>query len=565
VAVADAVFSGTSGGAGTVDGTGGAARVSAPTLAFDGSGNLYFTGDDFVVRRMDPAGSVTTVAGQPEVPLVADGAGSGASFLATVGIAFDAGANSLYIGDNGVIRKVNLGTFAVTTIAGMNQMFGSVDGPALQAQFRGPSTLAYDGAGLLYIGDLYASNIRKLDLNAGMVSTFAGVPMPGYMDGPPGTAQFAQPGVLLLVDGKLWVGDGPNHVVRTVDLASRAVATVLGKQNASGLTDGNGSAALFGYPNRMAFDGVQTVWISDGPLRKIDVPTLTAKGPKDASGNWIGWRPTTSLAWGPDQKLYLGNQSNIERFDPATQRITVVAGVSTDTQHQDGNRLSALWQSPVGITTSADGTIWVRDGNSFRKIDAAGNVTSLGGATTPQWYGDFGNLAIGPDGTVYFGDRGPCVIRTVSPAGAVGVFAGAVGACGNTDGTLANARFMYPTDFAFYDNVMYVTDAGNGSIRAIDLAGGNVTTLTLTFPNTGPGFLGGPEGIVSDGNGNLYVADYWSSLVRKIVIATGVVSTIAGVAGQHKLVDGAPGAGSFGTPFRLTLDATKQNLYVADQ
>lgn len=112
-----------------------------------------------------------------------------------------------------------------------------------------------------------------------------------------------------------------------------------------------------------------------------------------------------------------------------------------------------------------------------------------------------------------------------------------------------------------------MTDTGNNLIRKVVIADGTVTTvaggyLGLTYDGTGTGAkFTAPRGITTDGT-NLYVADTGDNLIRKVVIATGVVTTIAGSAGVAGNTNGTGTAALFNAPRSITTDGT--SLYVAD-
>ena len=171
------------------------------------------------------------------------------------------------------------------------------------------------------------------------------------------------------------------------------------------------------------------------------------------------------------------------------------------------------------------------------------------------------------DGTnLYVADYGNKKIRQIVIAtGVVTTFAGS-GVAGAVDGTGIAASFNMPTGIIRDGVNLYVTDLGNHKIRKIVIATGVVTTLAgsgVAGAVDGTGIAASfntPYGITTDGT-NLYVADYGNKKIRQIVIATGVVTTLAG-SGLTGAVDGTGIAASFNRPYNLITDGT--NLYVAD-
>jgi sugar lactone lactonase YvrE len=159
-------FAGAIGESGNVDGTGTAAKFNYPTdLDVDAAGNVYVSdNDNHVIRKITPAGVVTTVAGSSGVRGSANGTGTAATFSNPYNIAVDASGN-LYVGDmsNHVIRKITtLGV--VSTFAGIVGEEGNDDGKSSVAKFSYPRGVAVDAAGNVYVADEENATIRKITL-----------------------------------------------------------------------------------------------------------------------------------------------------------------------------------------------------------------------------------------------------------------------------------------------------------------------------------------------------------------------------------------------------------------
>ena len=147
-------------------------------------------------------------------------------------------------------------------------------------------------------------------------------------------------------------------------------------------------------------------------------------------------------------------------------------------------------------------------------------------------------------------------------------FAGSSTATGSTNGIGTAARFDNPYGIASDGTNLYVADTNNHTIRKIVISTGVVTTLAGTAGVSGTANGTGaaarfnlPKGLVVEG-ANLYVAEYGNHAIRKIVISTGVVTTYAGTIGVTGFADGIGTAAVFWQPTSITSDGT--NLYVAD-
>jgi hypothetical protein len=208
---------------GSADGTGSAARFNSPSgVAVDSAGNVYVADkNNFTIRKIGPGVAVTTIAGVAGSAGTVDGTGSAARFGVLMGGLFDSfpfgpagvtvdSANNVYVADtwNYTIRKIALGN-EVTTVAGMARSSGNADGTGSLARFNEPSGVAVDGIGNVYVADAGNYTIRKMT-PGGVVTTLAGLAgHSGSADGTGSTARFNGPyGLAVDRAGNVFVADG---------------------------------------------------------------------------------------------------------------------------------------------------------------------------------------------------------------------------------------------------------------------------------------------------------------------------------------------------------------------
>ncbi len=252
-----------------------AARLYDPHgVALDAAGNLYIADtDNHRIRKVDAAGVISTVAGDGTEGFGGDGgAATAAQLFYPHGVALDAAGN-LYIADGGnhVIRKVDAAG-VISTVAGSGTRgFGGDGGAATAARLFYPHRVALDAAGNLYIADTVNNRIRKVDA-AGVISTVAGSGTRGF-GGDGGAATAAQlyypHGVALDAAGNLYIADGGNHVIRKVDAAG-VISTVAGSGTRGfGGDGGAATAAQLRYPEGVALDAAGNLYIADSGNNRI--------------------------------------------------------------------------------------------------------------------------------------------------------------------------------------------------------------------------------------------------------------------------------------------------------
>jgi endonuclease YncB( thermonuclease family) len=585
-------------GYGAGDGTGAAAGFNGPSgVAVDGFGNVYVA--DFnnnTIRKITSAGVVTTLAGTAGVTGSLDGTGAAAQFNNPNGVAVD-GSGNVYVADsnNYTIRKITPAG-VVTTLAGTAGTGGSADGTGAAARFNSPNGVAVDGTGNVYVLDSSSNTIRKIT-SAGVVTTLAGSAAnpPGSADGTGAAARFSDPfGIAVDGSGNVYVADNFNNTIRKIT-SGGVVTTLAGSAtNPAGSADGTGAAARFSLPWAAAVDGSGNVYVADvgnNTIRKITsggvVTTLAGsaanpQGSADGTGAAAQFNSPYGLAVDGSGNVYVADTfNNTIRKITSSGVVTTLAGTAGGAGSTDGTAAAARFNGPSGVAVDGSGNVYVADtyNNTIRKITSGGAVTTLAGTAGIAGSGDgtgaaarFNNpngVAVDGFGNVYVADTNNSTIRKITPAGVVTTLAGTAGTGGSADGTGAAARFNNPNGVALdgFGNV-YVADTNNSTIRKIT-SGGAVTTLAGTAGIAGSGDGTGaaaqfrsPYGVAVDGSGNVYVADTNNSTIRKITPA-GVVTTLAGTAGTVGSADGTGAAARFYLPYGVAVDASG-NVYVLD-
>ena len=248
----------------------------------------------------------------------------------------------------------------------------------------------------------------------------------------------------------------------------------------------------------------------------------------------------------------------------------------------DGSGTSASFNQPLGATADPSGNIFIAEAGShiIRKITPAGQVSIFAGSysqgftngtgTSASFYHPVG-LASDASGNIYVADEDNNVIRLITPGGAVSTLAGN-GAQGINTGavTAATAMFKYPCGVAVDGSGnVYVADTYNNMIRKISggmvsIFAGNISGTAGTADGQGTAAsFNQPFSVVTDAAGNVYVTDRTSAKIRKIT-PSGLVSTLAG-SGTAGYLDATTGTtAQFNAPTGLAIDKAG-NLYVADE
>lgn len=570
------VLAGNVDGVGNVDGQGSAARFNRPQgVAVDTLGNVYVAdSNNLLVRKITSTGLVTTLAGAAGQSGATDGFGSAARFSSLNAVAVDA-QGFIYVADRSAVKKITPEGL-VTSFAGVPMDGGDADGPGTSARFQTLSALAADSAGSVYVADIAAHTIRKISA-AGVVSILAGNSgQAGSTDGQGINAKFNRPtGVAVDASGIVYVADQSNFTIRKITPGG-LVSTLAGVAGQSGNTDGQGSAALFTGPGGITVTPAGDIYVSEFQgLRKITPSGLVTTSPAS------GFNLPEGIASDAAGNIYVADNLNyaIRKVSPAGA-VSTLAGLIGISGYQDGPGLSSLFYDPWGLAIDASNNVYVADsGNAnIRKITPAGVVSTYAGsgiggiadgAANQAQFSKPQSVALDPSGNLFVADTANNTIRKVTPSGVVSTFAGSPRNPGSTDGMGSAARFYGPQSvLTDASGNVYVADTGNATIRKITPTG-VVTTLVgqvgVYGGTDGPAsvaLFGQPNGLAMDKDGNLLVTDYWLASIRKVTPG-GVVSTLAGTSWLASYADGPAQAAGFNHVMGLAVDS-EGNAYVAD-
>ncbi|MGH7127352.1 MAG: hypothetical protein ACREIV_02200, partial [Planctomycetaceae bacterium] len=326
-------------------------------------------------------GTVVTIAGTGRAEYVGDG---GAATRAGVGGPFGLAIGpdgALYVCEitNHVVRRVDLKTGVISTVAGTGEKGHSGDGgPATDAQLNEPYEVCFDRDGNMFFVEMRNHIVRRVDGRTGAISTIAGNGRQGFSGdgGPAAEAQLSVPHSIALDDaGHLYICDIGNHRVRRVDLKTGTITTFAGTGEKQPTPDG---APLRGTPlngpRALAFDGRGSLYLAlreGNAVYRIDLQSetlhhLAGTGKKGHAGD--GGAAKTALlagpkgvALGPNGDVYLADTEShtLRVIRRSTGTIETLVGDGTRGDGTDGDPRSCRLDRPHGVCVGDDGTVYI--------------------------------------------------------------------------------------------------------------------------------------------------------------------------------------------------------------
>jgi len=560
------------------------AQLNSPAgLAFDSSGNLLFADrGNYVIRRIAPDQTINTIAGTGSPGFSGEGGPALSARMQPYAVAVDAAGN-IYVDDssNYRIRKID-GQNNITTYAGTGQagFSGATNAPAASTPIGKTLGIAVDSTGNVYFSDTDNAIVWIVN-TSGSMSTFAGAGQLGYTDnGEPATNELMVPtGLAFDSQGNLYISDV--NLNRVIQINTSLIANTVVGNELPGFTGDKGPAiqASLYIPNALAFDSSGNLYIDDEGNRRIrevtdglsTINTIAGTDPHDG---------------GPALQAFLDNPDGITRNSSGVFAVADSSNAEVR-EFMLGGNINAAGQingEPSGVVFDSSGNLYVSDDEPLvLKITPAGETMIVAGNSIATFAGDGqqatsaslnepSGLALDAAGNLYIADFGNERVRVVNAATQViTTFAGNGNIKASGDKGPAKSAGIDPLDLAFdTKGNLFVADFANNRVRMITPAGIITTVAGTGLPGyTGDGGpavnaqLNAPSGVAVDAAGNLYIADNYNAVVRRVNPA-GLIWTIAGSGTNYpESGDGGPALAAQIDPWKLFVDTTGI-VYVSD-
>lgn len=579
------------------------AQIKGPTgIRVDNVGNVYFSdGLNNRVRKISAAGIITTVAGTGVEGFSGNGGPATAATLAVPDDICLDNAGNLYIcdGDNAVIRKVNTAGI-ITTVAGSDPYGAYEDGvQATSSHLFYPVGITVDASNNLYIVDIGLQRVLKVTAATGIIKSIIGNGYDGAEilgDGGPATAAHLDYPYSVLVDGtgRVYVSDGDGRVRR---MSTSGIITTIAGGSWGYSGDGGPATDAAIDAQQICLDGSGNLIIADignQRVRKVTggvINTIAGNGSTNYSGNGgpaIDAGLATPLSAGSDASgnYYIGANNGTVRKINTSGLITVFAGTGTTGMSGDGGPATAAQIGGINdIYVDNSGNFFLSDASNNRilKINTAGVISTVAGTGTAGYTGDGGPATAAKlttpasvrgdnSGNLYISDYGNNVIRKISASGIITTIGGDGTSGFSGDGGPATAAKLNGPADIYRDGSgnIYIADRNNKRVRKIN-ASGTIETIAGTG-TTGFAGDGGPAtaaqmsfpiSVTMDCAGNLYVADILDRRVRRIG-TDGIITTIAGTGVAGGAGEGVPAtAGQISSANRIRIN-NDGDMLIAD-
>jgi sugar lactone lactonase YvrE len=556
------------------------ASLNLPSgLAVDNKGNLYISDrSNNRVRVVNSKGIINTVAGNGKDGYHGDNMPAlKATLDKPFGLAIDKD-NNLYIADRGNnrIRKVD-SSGLISTVAGDGGFYFIGDnGPAYRASIAGPTGVAVDDKGNVYIADRSNNRIRMVD-SLGMIRTVMGTGQRDYN----GDSELAREtnlhlpfGVALDKKGDLLVIDRSHYRIRKLIMKGNKVTTLAGNGVKQFGGDGGPSqGANLEFPHGIDVDSKDNVIFADKAhfrIRKITpkgiISTIAGSGIRGNIGNG---GPALKASIHPF-RLRLNHKDEIFFISPSgfvslVRKVNTKGIINEYITTGDADYQKAVLASGSGVSTRSDitvisqfsdlaldkkGNVYLADriNHQVRKLDPNGKIKTIAGTGESNYFGDGGPatkaafrdpaaITLDEAGNLYVADAANNMIRKIDTKGIISTIAGNGKHKDAGDGGPALKASLRSIDSLKFNPAgeLHIVETNTHHIRKIKKDGTIVTVagrpgIQGNYGDNGPAtkaMLKQPSDIAFDSKGNMYITDMGNNSIRK-VDTKGIITTLAG-------------------------------------